>query len=569
MGRPGFRRVLAEVARWWREEPERVQENIAQLRSAIDRMRSSAAGPGHPAEGTAFIARVREHLDHIYDPVHGGFGTAPKFPHPTAVSFLLWLGFASDEERPTDRARETLLRMADGGMYDHVGGGFHRYSVDEGWHVPHFEKMGTDNAALLSAYVEGARRFGEPRFLDTVRGTLGWIHDTLEDPAGGFGASQDADNAPGDDGRYYTWSPTELRAALSGEELRVATRLFGVGTEGRMPHDADQNVLFRSLPEPDLALALGLPEAQLHRTVEAAVARLRVARGRRPAPSVDRARYANINGPMIAALSQASGLLGDRRVLDSARRAADAFLSGGFDPGRGVAHRLDRDGAAGFGLLEDNAGFAWGLVELAGASAEARYLEAAEAILDVIGKAFRADNGLLRDIAPTLYDGPSLGPVREPSYPLEDTPHLSANAMAGLALLRVSSLTNRPRRSDEARALLDAMRPHMDGAGLFASGGALVSGLLETPAARIVIEGSGRPAEALFEAAQRAWHPSLWVFRGTPPEPFSLPEELQAAAAGGGPGARALICLGTRCLAPITEPSEIPAALRSAPRTVV
>jgi hypothetical protein len=567
-GRPGFRRVLAEVARLWRDEPETIQQNLSQLHAAFERMRSSAAVPGASLGATPFLSRVRTSIEAMYDPANGGFGSAPKFPHPTAVSFLTWLSFAAGEEGPATQARETLRRMADGGMYDHVGGGFHRYSVDEGWQIPHFEKMGVDNAALLAAYVEGARRFGEPRFVETVEGTLRWLHDTLEDPSGGFGASQDADNAPGDDGRYFTWSRSELRAALSGEELRLATRFFGIGTGGRMPHDPEQNVLFRMLPVSDLARALSMPEAEARRWLTSALAKLRAARAERPAPSVDRARYANINGPMIAALSRAARLLDDPMALASARRAADAFLSGGFDPLRGVAHRLDPDGASGYGLLEDNAGFAWGLVELAGTTADPRYMAAARQTLDLLTTAFLSENGLLRDIAPSLYDGPSLGPVREPSYPLEDTPHISGNALTALALLRASSATNDPHRLDQARALLDAMRPRLDGAGLFAAGCALASGLLDTPPARIVVEGSGPEAQALLRAAEGAWHPDLWVFRGTPPQPFSLPEEL-AAAAGDRDArpARALLCFGTRCLAPVTAASEIPEALRQAPRS--
>jgi uncharacterized protein YyaL (SSP411 family) len=567
-GRPGFRRVLAEVARIWREEPEQVRANVAQIRGAFERMRSTAAGPAGSLGTPAFVSGVHDSIQRMYDPVNGGFGSAPKFPHPTAVSFLSWLAFARGEERAAAQARETLLRMADGGMYDHVGGGFHRYSVDEGWHVPHFEKMGVDNAALLSAYVEGARRFAEPRFLQTVTGTLGWLHETLEDPDGGFGASQDADNAPGDDGRYFTWSRSELRAVLSGEELRLGTRFFGIGTDGRMPHDPEQNVLFRMLPVPELARALSVPEAEVNERLAIALSKLRAARSARPAPAVDRARYANINGPMIAALAEAARLLDDPRPLASARKAADAFLSRGFDAAKGVAHRLDPDGATGYGRLEDNAGFAWGLVELAGTTADPRYMAAAGQTLDFILKAFGSDNGLLRDLAPSVYDGPSLGPVTEPSYPLEDTPHVSPNALTALALIRASSATNDPRWLDAARSLLAAVRPRLDGAGLFASGSALACGLLETPPARVVVEGSGPEAVALARAAERSWHPDLWVFRGTPPEPFSLPEELGAAARGGsGRTARALICFGTRCLAPVSEPRGISEALREAPRS--
>jgi uncharacterized protein len=564
-GRPGFRRVLREIDRLWREDPAQIRENTAAISAALERSRSTGGPAPRPGAEASLIAQVRENLSTIYDPVNGGFGHAPKFPHPTAVAFLLWEGFATGERKPVVRAGETLLRMADGGMYDQVGGGFHRYSVDEGWHIPHFEKMGIDNAALLSAYVEGTRRFDEPRFEETIRGIVDWVRGVLEDPSGGFGASQDADNAPGDDGRYFTWSREELRAALEPGELRLVTRAFGVGTEGRMPHDPDQNVLFRLLPVQEAAEGLGIPKAEAPERLAGAVRKLRAVRDRRPTPMIDRARYAQINGPLLGALAQASRVLDDGSILDSARRAADAFLKGAFDPERGVAHRLDADGSFGYGRLEDNAAFAAGLVELAGVTAEPRYAEAARRLLELVTSEFRSPSGLLADIAPKLYDGPVVGALKERAFPIEDTPHLSPNSTAALALVRFGSLTEGEPWLGQAKELLGALAPRLEGAGLFGAGAAWAAGLLRTAPARVVVEGSGPAADRLFRAANRSWHPNLWVFRGTPPAPFSLPEEL-AAGAREGRKARALVCFGQRCLAPIDDPAAVRAAIEDADR---
>ncbi|MCI4358568.1 MAG: thioredoxin domain-containing protein [Thermoplasmata archaeon] len=564
-GRPGFRRVLGEVDRLWREEPDQVRQNTQAVSESLERLRSFGGGSKRPNAGVSLVAQVRENLSSSYDPVHGGFGHAPKFPHPTAVSFLLWDGFATGENRSVVRAGETLLRMADGGMYDQLGGGFHRYSVDEGWHIPHFEKMGIDNAALLSAYTEGARRFDEPRFVETVRGTVGWIREVLEDPSGGFGSSQDADNAPGDDGRYFTWTRPELKEVLEPVDRKLVARFFGVGTEGRMHHDPEQNVLFRLVPIEEAAQGLDLGDLGALPRLARAVGVLKRARQRRPTPAVDRARYASINGPILGALAQASRALDDPSMLATARRAADTFLDRAYEPERGIAHRLDSEGAFGFGRLEDNAAFAYGLVELAGATAEARYASAAGAILDLIDKAFRSDSGLLSDIAPTLYDGPMVGALEDRVYPVEDTPHLSPNSTAALALLRYGSLTQPEKPFDRARSLLAALAPRLDGAGLFGSGAALALGLLSTPSARIVVEGSGPESDALVRAANRTWHPNLWVFRGLPPEPFSLPEELRAGNREAG-AARALVCFGQRCLAPISDPAALRTAIEEADR---
>jgi uncharacterized protein len=559
-GRPGFRRVLKEVARLWHDEPEKIQENSRAVQGALERMRGARAPDARALD--AFQGQVLSEVHSGYDPVNGGFGMAPKFPHPTAIALLLWDGRQNRRALSDDRAAETLSRMGDGGMYDQVGGGFHRYSVDEGWHIPHFEKMGVDNAALLSAYVDGVRRFGDPRFEEVVRGTVGWIRDVLGDPAGGFGSSQDADNAPGDDGSYFTWSRGELKAALDPDEYRFAARFFGVGTDGRMPHDPERNVLFRMLSPEEAAEGLSLPggpSAALGRVL----GRLRAVRGQRPTPAVDRALYADINGRFIAAFAQAGSVLGESLLVADARRAADRFLTHAYAPDRGVAHRLDSDGAHGWGLLEDQVAFAGGLIELAGALAEPRYAEVASTLLGLVDREFRGEDGMLRDLSPRLYDGPPLGALNEPSYPLEDSPHLSANSAAAIAFLRLASLTHDDRWRAKASALLPPIANRLGHAGLFAAGAALACGLVTGEPATVIVEGTGAEAHALARAARRTWHPNAWVFEGRPPPPLALPDAAGAPGAGSTP--RALVCFGMVCAPPVTEPAALRKLLETGP----
>jgi len=551
-GRPGFRRVLSEVARLWKEEPERIRENSQAIQGALERMKSARAHGSSTLDEllSAVIAQVHS----SYDPVNGGFGMAPKFPHPTAVSLLLWDASANRRTSSDDRARDTLLRMADGGMYDQVGGGFHRYSVDEGWHIPHFEKMGVDNAALLAEYVEGAQRFGDPRLEEVIRGTVGWVREVLGDPAGGFGSSQDADNAPGDDGGYFTWSRGELKAALDTDQLRFVTRFFGVGTEGRMPHDPDRNVLFRML-----SLSEAAQGTSLTRDPAAALARvlltLRGVRGRRPTPAVDRARYADINGRFLGAFARAGTFLGDATVVADARRTADRFLGHAYTPDRGIAHRLDGDGGHGYGLLEDQVAFAGGLLELAVALAEPKYLGTATQLLTLVDREFRGEDGLLRDLSPRLYDGPALGALSEASYPLEDSPHLSANSGAALAFLRLAGLSHQEEWRSKAVALLGPIATRVGHSGLFASGAALAAGLARAEPITVIVEGEGPDAQLLLRTARRSWAPLVAVFEGHPPPPFSLPGEVFPERPG--KGARALVCFGSVCAPPITNPAAL------------
>ncbi len=551
-GRPGLRRVLKEVARLWREEPETIRQNSEAIQASLRRMRDRRT-PTTP-DLSRFVDAVRNDIESGFDPVNAGFGTAPKFPHPTTVSFLLWDAFANGREENAERARETLLRMADGGMYDQVGGGFHRYSVDEAWHIPHFEKMGVDNAELLGAYVQGVQQFDEPRFEEVVRGTLGWVREVLANPEGGWGASQDADNAPGDDGNYFTWTKAELKAALDPDEYRLVARVFGVGTDGRMHHDPDRNVLFRLLPVEGAAEGLsltGTPNEALRKALET----LRSVRARRPVPTVDPALYASINGRFVAAFARAGGVLEEPPALTEARRAADRWLARAYDPARGIAHRLDRTEPTGFGLLEDQVEFARGLLELSVATAEPRYLEPAIRLLELMDREYRGEDGLFRDMAPRLYDGPPIGGMSEPSYPLEDSPHLSANAAAALAFLRVGELTHDDRWTEKVRGLLSPIAARVGGAGLFAAGSALASGYLTTDPVSVVVEGTGPSATALARAARRSPRPRLSVFVGQPPSAFSFPGPDSAAPAKG--RSRALVCVGTACGPPVTDPAEL------------
>ncbi len=564
LGRPGFRRLLREVAQFWKERPEAIRENTEAVRQSLARLASRAAPEVRP-ELLAFVRGVVTEIDGAYDPSHGGFGQAPKFPHPIAVELLFWQAFAAGDDRAGARGLETLRRMAEGGVYDQLGGGFHRYSVDEAWHIPHFEKMAADNSALLHAFCEAARRSPEPIFESTVRGILAWSVEVLGEPAGGFAASQDADNAPGDDGGYFTWSRGEFKEALDAVELRVASAYFGLGTEGRMPHDSDRNVLYRSLPIEEVAASLRMPEEAARRARDGALQKLRAVRARRPAPVVDRALYANLNGGYVRALVASARVLGDSTPLALARATADRFLSGGYAPDRGVPHSVGPDGGSGFGQLDDQVEFGLGLVELAGATLEPKYLEAARALADLVPREFAGDDGLFRDLAPGLYEGPSVGGVGDASYPLEDQPHLAANAAWDLLEIRLASLTEETGRLEKVRSHLGSVAGRIRSAGLFAASSALAAGLLEIPPVRVIVDGAGSAAESLYRTALRSYHPNGWVFRGVPPAPFSTEDERQNAPRSGG-AASARACFGQRCLAPISDPARLAAAIASGGR---
>ncbi|MCI4333023.1 MAG: hypothetical protein L3K01_04780, partial [Thermoplasmata archaeon] len=360
----------------------------------------------------------------------------------------------------------------------------------------------------------------------------------------------------------FTWSKVELKAALPPDDLRLVSRAFGIGTDGRMPHDPDRNVLFRSMTDAEIAADTKSTETAVRKALDGALRALAEARGRRAPPLVDRTPYADINGLFLRAFARAARHLSEPSWLSTARRAADRFFREGYASEVGVTHRLGGANASGHGLLADQTLMALGLTELAGVTLEPKYVEAARALLDLVDREFSTDLGLYRDVAPRLYDGPNIGGVDAPAYPLEDTPNLSPNAAAAIALFRLASLTGDETLRERSVRLTAAMAARLGPAGLFAGGAAFAAGALEVAPARVVIEGKGPDADALARTAQRTYHPNLWVFRGAPPPPFSLPDELGF----GRSGSRALICFGTRCLAPITEPAALAEAIRSGGR---
>ncbi len=558
-GRPGFRRVLREVARLWREERDALKGQAKAVQEGLKGLSTPRPAPA----GDGLVPRVAQALQEHFDPTHGGFGGAPKFPHPMAVSFQFYLAHQTGDRAPAEMARLALTRMADGGLYDQLGDGFHRYSVDEGWHVPHFEKMAIDNGHLLGAYREGFEALGEIRFREVMAGTAQWVLAVLGQPhRAGFGASQDADNAPGDDGSYFTWSRAELKSLLTSEELKAITWRYGIGSEGRMPHDPERNVLYRFLPLPELAETLGRKPEEVRDLLSRAEEKMRKAREARPTPAVDPALYASLNGIMAGNLALVARLTGQKRVLDRARAAVDRFLDEAYEPARGVAHQLTPDGPRIWGLLEDQVSFAGGLLKLAEATQETRYLDTARTLLELVTEAYSSpEDGLLQDLAPSLYDGPKVGNWELPNVPLEDTPHLSPNAAAALAWEHLEALTSEAMVRDRYLPLVSALGRRLAHHGLFAAGSALAAGLAQTEPLHVVIHDPPEGGSSLLGTALATYHPRKVVLRAPLKGSFALPSEASIGA-DAREGTGAIVCTGTSCLPPILEARRLEEVLR-------
>ncbi len=308
----------------------------------------------------------------LFDIRYGGFGTAPKFPAPGAVQFLLARWHDEREAWTRDMVEKTLTGMAHGGIHDHLGGGFHRYSVDERWIVPHFEKMAYDNAELLHAYLDAYAAFGVPLFKQAAGGIVDWVLEVLSDREGGaFFTSQDADVAPGDDGDYWTWTLEELGEGLRDEKAsNVLRRVFDVEAQGEMHHNPDKNVLWWA-HDP-----AGADEWSILREARQT---LKAARDRRPRPYVDTTPYVNWNAMLASAFLHAGAVLDRPECNTLALKVLERIWAEAWDEGRGMGHVLGRVEPR--GMLDDNVHSAASCLDAYEATGESQWLTRATAVV--------------------------------------------------------------------------------------------------------------------------------------------------------------------------------------------
>jgi uncharacterized protein YyaL (SSP411 family) len=401
-GRPGFLEVLEEIARLWHDEPDAVRRSAAHVTGQMKRFSTArgAAGPSPTGLGADVLDRAVADFREVFDRQHGGFGGAPKFPRPSEL-FFLFREFARRNQAEThDMAVATLRAMARGGIHDHLGGGFHRYSVDERWHVPHFEKMLYDQAQLALAYVEAWQTTHDDDFAQVAAGILRYVGRDLGRPGGGFYSAEDADSIPPDqarranahptEGAFYVWTEAAFRDAL-GDDAEIAKLRFGVRPGGNVTNDPQgefqgKNVLHLARSVHEIAAAVGRSRGDVAVRLEDARRRLFEARARRPRPGRDDKVIVAWNGLMIGAFARASrvlgGLLPDAdRWLQAARDAAEFMRSNMWDGARRRLLRRYRDGEAGVeAYADDFACLVFGLLELFQADGDAGWLEWAVAL---------------------------------------------------------------------------------------------------------------------------------------------------------------------------------------------
>src|SRR5258706_10883031 len=394
-GRPSFKRVLLSIAAAYKGKNGDVVEQAKMVETAIAQAESFAGRGGRVSRGV--IAAIQKSASSMFDAEHGGFGQAPKFPHPSTLDLLIERYARMGDESLRNLIVTTLEHMANGGVYDQLAGGFHRYSVDERWVVPHFEKMCYDNSELLKNYVHGYQATGSEFFAGVARDIIRWMDEWLSDrERGGFYASQDADISMDDDGDYFTWTLDEARAVLTEDEAQVAALHYDINEIGEMHHNPAKNVLYVRAPIEEIARRMSLSAERVRSLLDSAKKKMYASRLERPTPYVDKTVYVGWNSMCVSAYLEAAKVLGLEDARHFALRSLDRVLSEAWkapaDAGVRAAHLLHvvaySDPTAEHrevpGMLDDYAATALACLDAYEATADLSYFKFARTIGDTM-----------------------------------------------------------------------------------------------------------------------------------------------------------------------------------------
>jgi uncharacterized protein YyaL (SSP411 family) len=562
MGRPGFKRILLGVAEAFRNRRAEVDNSARALEEAV-----AKAEIVHGARGdfdAGVVDAVIESALHLFDEKHGGFGQSPKFPHASAVDLLLERYQSTRAPRLLHVAERTLEGMALGGVYDQIAGGFHRYSVDERWCVPHFEKMTYDNSELLKNFLHGYQVTRKPLFRETAEGIIAWVSEVLSDPArGGFYASQDADQTLEDDGDYFTWTLQELRTVLSPEESRAMEIYYDVEPRGEMHHNPEKNVLWVASTSEGLAKELKLDEAAARLLIARAKGKLlAVRRERRPIPAIDQTLYVAWNSMFVSAYLEAARVLAREDCRAFALKTLDRILAEAWDQSKGFLHRIG--GPRLEGALDDQVFAIAALLDAYETTLDSRYFEIAErAIKLTIDRFGDAEGGGFYDRAK---DAAPMGGLEVRRKPLQDSPTPGANSVAAIVLDRFHAFTGEKLYREWAEKTLEAFVGLVPQLGLFAATYGLAALLHARHPLQVVLTGAAcdskaaeleRAANDIYRFGKAVLRVTLGNIMSTSVAPAlreTLPHLNLAVP-------QALVCVETTCHPPVTDPDKLKALL--------
>jgi len=561
-GHAGFPSVLSAVLEAYRTRRGEVVTSAGEITDAVRRATTASAedGASRGRAGLHLIDAAAMEFARRFDASHGGFGGAPKFPPHLGLDLLLRHHRRTGSTDSLGMVTLTLERMARGGIHDQIGGGFHRYAVDDRWLVPHFEKMLYDNALLAPVYLDAAVLTGRDEFTDAARGTLEFVMREMTDAGGGFHSSLDADSE-GEEGRYYVWTPQEVEAVLGAEDARLFAAYYDVTPAGNYE---GRNILQAPHPAEAIAPRLGLSGDDLLARLAPMRARLLEARTARVRPALDDKVLTAWNGLMISAFARGYEVTGETRYLAAGTRAADFILAQRTPQGR-LRRSWGAGRAAGAAFLEDYAFFAKSLLDLFRVTGEPRRLEAARELADLMLELFDDPEGGALFFTPA--DHEEL-PARVKN--LHDGATPSGNSVAAHVLLELGRLLDDGDLADRARRLFDAHATMIERAPSAFSRLLAALDFALAPPREIVVAGPRGRADtrALRHTAGRAYLPNTIVVEIDPSseEQRGLRERLPLVAGKTAIGgvATAYVCENAACREPVTDAAALEQMLRGA-----
>jgi uncharacterized protein YyaL (SSP411 family) len=568
-GRPSFKRVLVAISDAYHEKNGEVVEQAKMVESALSQSESFAGRSGEFSPG--LIDAIVKSVLGMFDPSNGGFGSAPKFPHPAALDLLIDQYARSGNENLRNVFVTTLEKMARGGVYDQLAGGFHRYSVDERWVVPHFEKMCYDNSELLKNYVHAYQATGSEFFANVARDIIRWVDEWLSDREhGGFYASQDADYSMDDDGDYFTWTLEETRAVLTEEEAKVTSLHYDIHEIGEMHHNPAKNVLYVRAPVEEIAKRLSMPLERVETLLQSAKEKMYAARLKRPTPYVDKTVYVSWNSMCVSAYLQTARALELDAAQHFALRSLDRLLAEGWSAENGLVHVVAySDPTAQFrqieGLLDDYAFTAIACLDAYETTSDLSYFNFARRIADTMVDRFfdPVSGGFFDTEKPADGEQKFLGVLGTRRKPFQDSPTPAGNSVAAIVLQRLYGYTNEQSYRDKAEQTMEVLAGLAGQYGIFAATYGIAAIHVSQPHTQVVVIGEDELANQLYSAAARipALNQAVLKLASSQVVPQYLPPALEktipALPAIKEGTTVAVICSDFSCRQPISDVEEL------------
>jgi len=575
------------MAEAFRNRRTEVDESAGSVMEAIEHNESFSGRAGDP--GAELVEKMLLVALKSADLRHGGFGAQPKFPHSSALDLLIdassrpsmttvkmnGLGTVTVPEAAKHAVMLTLEQMAKGGIYDHLAGGFHRYSVDEHWIVPHFEKMAYDNSELLKNYVHAYQSFGKPEFASTARDILRWMDESLSDRGlGGFYASQDADFSLDDDGDYFTWTQDEAAEVLTPDELAIAAPYYDIGEIGDMQHNVAKNVMHVKRGLEVIARKAGVAIDEARRLLGSAKGKMYAARTKRPTPYVDKTIYVVWNAMCISAYLEAARVLEIPEAKAFALKSLDRVLAAAWrdslrDGESGLAHVVAYGEGTSpatrvAGVLDDYIFLGHAALDAWESTGDMRYYEAATELMESALRRFYDPVGsAFFDTGTPAAGERRLGALGARRKPLQDSPTPAANPMAAMLLMRLGELNGRLDYAEMAQETLEAFAGVVEHFGLYAATYALALQRMVQEPARVCVIGDDKSARSLEAAALTPYAVNRSVVRFARVQAALLPPVLEKTL----PrlpkvdGSFAVVCSGHTCQPPVKTVDALRAIL--------